>query len=337
MKKEHIDHVQTQTVDEHLKLLLEDNSVIDSEATDVTSNDLPEWYNEKLYKEGQKYFKRNIMSLIAACTVGLILVFSVETILKVLVYTKRSNSICSAFKRYIETVVHAYNLCIHDSNDSKSKWYKSMNAIRWHHKIGSKKSKNAGIGEISQRDMVLTQYGFMGLVYVAPKSFGLCNTLEEEEAFNHFWRVNGYMLGIFDRFNLCRKTAKETTELCQKIKNLYAIYLTKTSPEFHQITSNVLDALWYIDITLNKDSFMAFAYELHGVPYKKLGWYSWLNKKYRAGLFYLCLVPYIGAVVRTCNNYLATFIIWNSHNFPILAWLKFGKNNVRFNLYPNLK
>jgi len=73
-----------------------------------------------------------------------------------------------------------------------------MNVIRWHHKMGSKKSKEAGAGEISQRDMALTQYGFMGFIYVAPKYFGLCNTLEENEAFNHLWRVNGHMLGISD-------------------------------------------------------------------------------------------------------------------------------------------
>jgi len=43
--------VQTQTVDEHFKLLLEDKSTIDPEATDVTYNDLPNWYNKRLYKE----------------------------------------------------------------------------------------------------------------------------------------------------------------------------------------------------------------------------------------------------------------------------------------------
>lgn len=79
------------------------------------------------------------------------------------------------------------------------RWYKSINAIRWHHKVATKISKNAGIGEITQRDMVLTQYGFTGYIFVTPKAFGLCNTLEENEAYNHFWRVNGYMLGISDR------------------------------------------------------------------------------------------------------------------------------------------
>jgi len=73
-----------------------------------------------------------------------------------------------------------------------------MNVIRWYHKTSTKKSKRAGAGEITQKDMVLTQYGFMGLIFVAPKCFGLCSTLEENEAYNHLWRVNGYMLGISD-------------------------------------------------------------------------------------------------------------------------------------------
>lgn len=74
-----------------------------------------------------------------------------------------------------------------------------MNEIRRNHKTASRRAKNAGIGEITQEDMVLTQYGFVGFIYIAPKSFGLCNTQEEDEAFNHFWRVNGHMLGISDK------------------------------------------------------------------------------------------------------------------------------------------
>jgi len=47
--------------------------------------------------------------------------------------------------------------------------------------------------------MALTQFAFIGYVLTAPKSVGLRNTLEEEKAFIHLWRVVGYMLGIPDR------------------------------------------------------------------------------------------------------------------------------------------
>ncbi|XP_011165513.2 uncharacterized protein LOC105199902 isoform X1 [Solenopsis invicta] len=334
MKKKHIDDVQTKTVDEHYKLLLENNDVIDPEAIDVTSNDLPDWYDEKLYKEAQNYYKRNIMSIGAANITGLILTLSVMTILKVILYTKQSNSACSAFNRYMKTALHTHNLYTCDPNDTNSKWYKTINVIRWRHKVVTRKLKSAGMEEISQRDMVLTQYGFAGYVFIAPKYFGLCNTLEEDEAFNHFWRVNGYMLGISDSLNLCRKNAKETAELCQKIKELYTSYLSKPSPEFDRIMSNAIDGFSYIDITINKDIFLAIVYELHDLPYQKLRWSTWLNIKYRKLIIYLSCVPYIRTIIRIYNNFLASFLLWNLQNFPILAWLKFGKNNVQLNLYP---
>ncbi|XP_018367354.1 PREDICTED: uncharacterized protein LOC108757363, partial [Trachymyrmex cornetzi] len=147
-------------------------------------------------------------------------------------------------------------------------WYKSINSIRWHHKMGTRMSKKGGVGEIYQKDMALTQFGFMGYVLTTPRSFGLNTTLEEEEAFNHFWRVNGYMLGIPDKLNISRKNAKETTELCHKIKNLYGTYLSNGSSEFDEIAITALNAVWYIDITVDIDSFMAFAYKLHGLPGK---------------------------------------------------------------------
>jgi len=69
---------------------------------------------------------------------------------------------------------------------------------------------------------------------------------------------------------LCRKNAKETIELCHKINNLYATYLNEASfnKEFLDIISYALDAFWYIDITANKDAFLAFTYRLHGIPCK---------------------------------------------------------------------
>lgn len=70
------------------------------------------------------------------------------------------------------------------------------------------------------------------------------------------------------RLNLCRKNAKETTELCHKIKELYATYLHKPPPEFFDIITYSLDALWYVDITAEKESFMSFTYKLHNLPCK---------------------------------------------------------------------
>lgn len=43
--------VQPATVDEHFQLLLDDRDVIDSEFKKVTPDDLPEWFDEYLFKK----------------------------------------------------------------------------------------------------------------------------------------------------------------------------------------------------------------------------------------------------------------------------------------------
>lgn len=77
--------------------------------------------------------------------------------------------------------------------------YKTINVIHRKHKTSSKKSQKAGVGGIYQRDVAFTQFSFIGFILIAPRSIGMCNKPQEEEAFNHFWRVMGHMLQIPDR------------------------------------------------------------------------------------------------------------------------------------------
>lgn len=57
-----------------------------------------------------------------------------------------------------------------------------------------------GHGIICQRDLALTLFGFVGLSFLKPDKFGI-ETLEEDDwdAYNQFWRVIGYMIGIEER------------------------------------------------------------------------------------------------------------------------------------------
>lgn len=338
MQRKHINDVQALTVDEHFKLLLKKENLIDSKINaQVTSDDLPDWYNEKLFREGQSYYKRNMMAHVLSSFIGLFAIIAIPDILRVLTYTQKSNIPYMAFSRYIQTVLHIHNLYTCDPNNSDSNWYKTINAIRWKHKTSSKRSKNASVGGIYQKDMALTQFAFVGYVLIAPKSIGLHNKPEEEEAFIHLWRVVGYMLGIPDKLNLCRKTAVETRELCQKIsRDILANYLNEAPSEFYHTVSTIVRVLWYIDVTLDKDALLAFIYRLHGIEYNvPLKWYSWLNMNYRDLTFYLCLVPYVGTVVKMYYNYIVIFTFWFVQKWPVHAWMSFGKENCQIKLYPN--
>lgn len=68
------------------------------------------------------------------------------------------------------------------------------------HNAASKKSCAIGSQSILQRDMGLTQFGFMGFVLVRSELIGIHNASQKElEGFVHLWRVIGYILGIDDR------------------------------------------------------------------------------------------------------------------------------------------
>lgn len=76
------------------------------------------------------------------------------------------------------------------------------------------------------------------------------------------------LVSLFDfiyRLNLCRKTATETRELCQKVAHILTEYLNNAPSEFYHIALAILDGLWYMDITLEKHAFLNFTYQLHGI------------------------------------------------------------------------
>ncbi|XP_015607392.1 uncharacterized protein LOC107273562 isoform X2 [Cephus cinctus] len=327
-KKEHIDDVQPKTVDDHFELIMNDKEVIDEEPADLSSEDLPEC--------GQEYYKNNKLAFAVASLTGVMAVLSNPDILKILIYTKQSGTQCTAFRRYLETLLHMYTWYTCDVTDITSRWYKSLNTIRWKHSSNSKRSRVAGYGAITQRDMVLTQFGFFGFILVEPKKLGILSSPEELEGINHYWRVFGHMIGISDRFNLCRKNAAETTKLCYRIqREVYRKYFENVSKEFEKMCEVLVNGLWITDLSLDYDALMYFTYSLVNVPYKKpLGLYSWLNHKYRVTVLYLCSVPIIGYLMRTYFNYFLTLNYWLMENFPILPIIRFGRKESRINLYP---
>lgn len=68
------------------------------------------------------------------------------------------------------------------------------------HCAASRVSQNAGLGlRITQKDMALTQFGFIGLTLVKKKELAIIGSEEDEMSFVHFWRTIGFMLGIEDK------------------------------------------------------------------------------------------------------------------------------------------
>lgn len=78
--------------------------------------------------------------------------------------------------------------------------WQSLSVVRHLHNSASKKGCMAGLNGISQMDMALTQFGFMGFALSRSRKMGIYENDDEEFlAYTHIWRVVGYLMGIEDR------------------------------------------------------------------------------------------------------------------------------------------
>lgn len=79
-----------------------------------------------------------------------------------------------------------------------TKAWKSLEAVRKFHFTASKSAENNQVGIIMQKDMAITQFGFMGFSVLTAKKMGIFTSRNNLDAFCHFWRVIGSLIGIHD-------------------------------------------------------------------------------------------------------------------------------------------
>ena len=103
----------------------------------------------------------------------------------------------TAYKRYMQTIYHTLTWFREDLKPGSKAW-KSLVAVRKFHFNASRSANVASIGIISQKDMAITQYGFMGFIVVSQKQTGIQASQKQMEDFCHFWRVLGHLIGIRD-------------------------------------------------------------------------------------------------------------------------------------------
>lgn len=125
------------------------------------------------------------------------------------------------------------------------------------HVTMNRRAVKGGEGIISQKDMALTQFTFMGFHLLNPDLFGIVGSPEQFEAFNHLWRVIGFLLGTKDKFNVCGETLEETQSRLEAMReDIFAPALQFSSPEYDDYTRIAIKGMWHTDPTLHSDSMM---------------------------------------------------------------------------------
>jgi ER-bound oxygenase mpaB/B'/Rubber oxygenase, catalytic domain len=125
------------------------------------------------------------------------------------------------------------------------------------HVVVNRRSTKAGQGIISQKDMAITLFTFMGFHILNPKQFGIVGSREQFEAFNHLWRVLGYLMGTKDEFNCCGENLDETLGRLKAMQeDVFVPQLQFPCPEYESYTRMAVNGMWHFDPSLHYDSMM---------------------------------------------------------------------------------
>nr|XP_022909849.1 uncharacterized protein LOC111420980 [Onthophagus taurus] len=223
---------------------------------------IPEYYDKEKFKRGQQFFHRNIFAMLFGKFLGLISDLTLISSQKILEHTNQSNEPKTAFKRYVSTIFSMYTWYTYDLIPGSKSW-ESLKRIRTIHNFASLKCHKNQIGEIAQYHMALAQFGFMGLIVSKSEKIGIFPNQKEMDDFIHFWRVIGHMLGIEEKYNICRETFKETKEICDEIiAEIISPALNEWDESFLKMTRALIEGMWSMMPVLQFKVFLNLLYLL---------------------------------------------------------------------------
>ncbi|CAH0713846.1 unnamed protein product, partial [Brenthis ino] len=258
------------TVDEFIEGIFSKNAFeqpSDSKKPEDLEMRIPEWFDEQQFNKARRFYWYNCYQLTTSMLLGLVAVFAIPSILRVLISSRRSNSTFTAYKRYLSTLLHTISWFENELKPGSVSW-RSLMTVRSRHIKATLAANLKGQGIVSQRDLALTQFGFVGFSLLKPNKFGICQMEDGDwEAYNHFWRVIGHAIGLEDRYNICRKNMDETRQVCKILLDKVFTPCLENVPEyFEHMARSMLDGLWCINPTINVDGMIYLTKYLSNVP-----------------------------------------------------------------------
>ncbi|KAG5872672.1 hypothetical protein JTB14_012948 [Gonioctena quinquepunctata] len=296
-----------------------------------TSTDIPHFYNETLFREGQDFFYKHIFGLFLSKLLGLMALLSLPSV-KVLVLTNKSSTPMTAYRRYMATIFH---MCTWYDSDLKpgSRLWASLIKVRKMHNSASNRSESCLKSRINQMDMACTQFGFMGLGLIRSEMVGIHGETQERwKAFIHLWRVVGHILGIEERFNICRASVQETKEICNLL--VHRVFIPSTAnacPEFETMSKALIDGMQVMNPIIRHDAFLHYLHMM--LEDTKNPNFSDelppLNEQAKARLALIINVVWAMqyCIVRVLLKYCQILTLWLMRVCPFLAYSRFGVEN----------
>ncbi|XP_017778393.1 PREDICTED: uncharacterized protein LOC108564035 [Nicrophorus vespilloides] len=318
--------------EEFVRRLLDEADDVPCDSTSEFFNkheELPDFYDEEEFKRGQAFYHNHIFAMFFSKLLGLLTTLALPKANHILRMTKRSSDALSAYKRYVSTVWH---MCVWYDNDfyPGSILWKSIADVKRKHDSASKRATCLGIGNISQKDMALAQFGFMGYQITSPKSIGIFRASDDEfRSFIHIWRTIGYAFGIEDRYNICREDLNETREICLILqRTVFKPLVGKMDNHFLDLSSALIQGMWVMNPILKTSVFLTYIWNIlnesetnnNVKPIYELS--KW--EKLHLNLIYSVIGSLRQTVWRKFHNYNQKLTLFFMHYWPFLGYFVFG-------------
>ncbi|XP_026670854.1 uncharacterized protein LOC108626780 isoform X1 [Ceratina calcarata] len=308
--------------------------------------ELPSFYDEEKFHLGQQMFYNNTFTMMIAKLSGLLSLFAVPSMKDVLVFTRQSGTPCAAFHRYVSTILHTWVWYGKDTG-LKNGFLESLKIVRKKHCVAFRRSWEAGLSRVTQLDMALAQFGFIGFTILGGDYLGVNNSSEELEGLIHLWRVVGSMLGMEDKYNICSGSVEVTRGLCRRILDeVFLPLLANSDEDFNEMSRTVIESLWPVNPFLDPNAFVEFTlifassiatnnnHSLKIDP-SRMSWHArlLLNVQLMTHKYLLRPKRWWSKFFRAYFNGQMRLAIYLTENFPYLAFWCYGVKKSYVNIF----
>lgn len=143
-----------------------------------------------------------------------------------------------------------------------------MKKIRNTHANATKYAVSNGFGQITQTEMSIVSFNFLGLQLNRPHLLGISDdNKEDREAYVHFWAVVIHMLGIEDEFNICLYPLEVVENICEIImRYLFVPFLQLETKTFEKMLNALMNGVGYYLPYSSYSSTLFLVRRLVGIP-----------------------------------------------------------------------
>ena len=218
----------------------------------------------------KEFFHQNFFAIFVGMLSGLYTLMFIPSISRLLFYTQNSDNPIKAYTRYLDTLNHTIQ------------WYqspmertKSLNTVRKLHTMAVKQTlirireENCLVVEdgavpMSQYDLVLTQWAFIGAILTRPDRIGLGGVTKTQlkKITNQMYKV-GRDLGISNAFNLCSGSLEDTIQYAKDIERYVIIPALESEEDFESMSVHLMNGVNILNPFIDPIAFSTWTHKLY--------------------------------------------------------------------------